>query len=120
MVCSLQAPLSMGFFRQEYWSGLPFPPLGIFLTQGLNLYLLQLLNCQVDSLPLSHLGSASLTVNIGFSKRGINGDVCYWEIKYLSVTQKHLFLNFLDSQNISEAQFSQMKIRSLFLQIIKD
>ena len=23
-----QAPLSMGFSRQEYWSGLPFPPLG--------------------------------------------------------------------------------------------
>ena len=22
-----QAPLSMGFFRQEYWSGLPFPSL---------------------------------------------------------------------------------------------
>ena len=21
-----QTPLSMGFFRQEYWSGLPFPP----------------------------------------------------------------------------------------------
>ena len=21
-----QAPLSMGFFRQDYWSGLPFPP----------------------------------------------------------------------------------------------
>ena len=21
---ALQAPLSMGFFRQEYWSGLPF------------------------------------------------------------------------------------------------
>ena len=21
-----QAPLSMGFFREEYWSGLPFPP----------------------------------------------------------------------------------------------
>ena len=20
-----QAPLSLGFFRQEYWSGLPFP-----------------------------------------------------------------------------------------------
>ena len=25
MDCSLQAPLSMEFFRQEYWSGLPFP-----------------------------------------------------------------------------------------------
>ena len=23
-----QAPLSMGFHRQEYWSGLPFPPPG--------------------------------------------------------------------------------------------
>ena len=23
---TLQAPLSMGFLRQEYWSGLPFPP----------------------------------------------------------------------------------------------
>ena len=25
---TLQAPLSMGFSRQEYWSGLPCPPLG--------------------------------------------------------------------------------------------
>ena len=31
-----QAPLSMGFSRQEYWSGLPFPPPGIFPTQGSN------------------------------------------------------------------------------------
>ena len=31
---ALQAPLSMGFFRQEYWCGLPFPPPGIFLTPG--------------------------------------------------------------------------------------
>ena len=31
-----QAPLSIGFPRQEYWSGLPFPFPGIFLTQGLN------------------------------------------------------------------------------------
>ena len=27
-IVTCQAPLSMGFFRQEYWSGLPFPPLG--------------------------------------------------------------------------------------------
>ena len=25
---ALQAPLSMGFSRQEYWSGLPFPSAG--------------------------------------------------------------------------------------------
>ena len=26
MDCTCQAPLSMGFSRQEYWSGLSFPP----------------------------------------------------------------------------------------------
>ena len=40
-----QAPLSMGFSRQEYQSGLPFPPPGIFPTQGLNTRLLHLLQC---------------------------------------------------------------------------
>ena len=29
-----QAPLSMGFSRQEYWSGLPFPLLGDFPNPG--------------------------------------------------------------------------------------
>ena len=31
-----QAPLSMEFSRQEYWSGWPFPYPGDLLTQGLN------------------------------------------------------------------------------------
>ena len=35
-----QAPQSMEFSRQEYWSGLPFLLQGIFLTQGSNLCLL--------------------------------------------------------------------------------
>ena len=30
-----QGPLSIGFPRQEYWSGLPFLLQGIFLTLGL-------------------------------------------------------------------------------------
>ena len=55
-----QAPLSMGFFRQEYWSGLPFPPPGIFLTQRLNPSLPQLLHCRQILSRLSHLGT---TVN---------------------------------------------------------
>ena len=38
-----QASLSMGFPRPEFWWGLPFPPPGIFPTQGLNLSLLCLL-----------------------------------------------------------------------------
>ena len=49
-----QAPLSMGFFRQEYWSGLPFPSPGFFPTQGLNLSLLRLLHCRQILYPLSH------------------------------------------------------------------
>ena len=42
----------MGFSRQEYWSGLPFPSPGIFLTQGSNQCLWHLLHWQADSLPL--------------------------------------------------------------------
>ena len=30
-----QAPLSMGFPRQEYWSGLPFPPPGNLPDPGI-------------------------------------------------------------------------------------
>ena len=30
-----QAPLSMGFSRQEYWSGLPCPPLGNLPNPGI-------------------------------------------------------------------------------------
>ena len=30
-----QAPLSMGFPRQEYWSGLPFPPPGHLPNPGI-------------------------------------------------------------------------------------
>ena len=30
-----QAPLSMGFSRQEYWSGLPCPPAGVLPDPGI-------------------------------------------------------------------------------------
>ena len=52
-----QALLSMGFPKQEYWNGLPFPSPGIYPTQGSNPCLL---HWQVDSLSLSHLGSPGL------------------------------------------------------------
>ena len=53
---ALQAPLSMGFSRQEYWSGFPFPPPGDLPTQGLSLRLLCPLHWQAGSLPLVPLG----------------------------------------------------------------
>ena len=34
---ALQTPLSMEFPRQEYWSGLPFPPLGYLPRPGIKL-----------------------------------------------------------------------------------
>ena len=49
---SLQAPLSMGFSRQEYWSGLPCPPPGELPNPGIEPKSL-LLHWQVGSLPLA-------------------------------------------------------------------
>ena len=48
---TLQAPLSVEFSRQEYWSQLPFPTPGIFPTQGSNPWLLGLLHWQAGYLP---------------------------------------------------------------------
>ena len=52
-----QAPLSMGFPRQEYWSELPFPSPGDFPDPGIKPASSVSPALQVDSLLLSHLGS---------------------------------------------------------------
>ena len=49
-----QGPLSMGFPRQEYWEGWPFPSAGELSNPGTESTSPALL---VDSLPLSHLES---------------------------------------------------------------
>ena len=49
-----QAPLSMGFSRHAYWSGLPFPSPGDLSDPGIEPGSLAL---QADSLLLSHQGS---------------------------------------------------------------
>ena len=48
-----QAPLFMGFSRQEYWSGLPFPPPGDLPNSGIKPKSSAL---QADSLPLAPPG----------------------------------------------------------------
>ena len=50
-----QAPLSMGFLRQEYWSGLLFPPPGDLPDPGTEPASPAL---QADFLLLSHWGKA--------------------------------------------------------------
>ena len=49
------APLSIGFFRQEYWSGLPFTPPGYLSNPGIEPASLLL---QVDSLFTEPLGKS--------------------------------------------------------------
>ena len=73
-----QAPLSMGFSRQESWSGLPCPPLGVFSTPGSNSYLLCLLHCQADYIsppkvpqtppPVLPFSALVTTLNVGLHR----------------------------------------------------
>ena len=63
LAVALQAPLSMGFPRQEYWSGLPFPPPGDLPTQGSNP---GHLHCRWILYQLSYQGSPGILLYIRF------------------------------------------------------
>ena len=52
-----QAPLSMGFSRQEYWNGLPYPPPGHLSDPRIKPVSSVAPELQVNSLLLSHWGS---------------------------------------------------------------
>ena len=52
-----QVPLSMGFFRQEYWSGLPFPSPGDLPDPGME----PCRHCRQTLYRLSHQGSLGAT-----------------------------------------------------------
>ena len=56
-----QAPLFMGFSRQEHWSGLPCAPPGDLPDPRINPAYPAAPTSQVDSLPLSHQGSPRRT-----------------------------------------------------------
>ena len=84
-----QAPRSMVFSRQEYWSGLPCPLLqGIFLTQGSNPGLLYLLHWQEGSLPptppgkpyLKYIRHKFLTLNSTFPLFVCVFALCVWRV----------------------------------------
>ena len=55
------APLSMGFSREEYWSGLPFPTPGDLPDSGMEPMSPASLHWQADSLPLSLLVMSQLS-----------------------------------------------------------
>ena len=56
-ILACQAPLSMGFSRQEYWNGLPFPPPGDLADLGIKpASLLSNLHWQLGLYYWCHLG----------------------------------------------------------------
>ena len=57
-----QAPISMGFSRQEYWSGLPFPLPGDLPDPGIELVSPVPPALQADSLPTGLLGNLFLLI----------------------------------------------------------
>ena len=62
-IVARQVPLSMGFSRQEYWSGLPCPPPGELPDPRIKPVSPVAPALQADSLPQSHQGSPKLSVN---------------------------------------------------------
>ena len=104
--CSHQACLSMGFFRQEYWSGLPLPSPGDLPNPGIKPVSPV---WQANSLLLSHLGSQNgimslvatwIDLNIILSEvreRQISCDITYmWNLK--KDTSKRIYRAEIDSQ----------------------
>ena len=119
-----QALLSMGFSKQEYWSGLPFPSPGIFLlpTQGLNLCLP---HCrQILFFPHTYHQSRATVLNLHWQqnhpegmgllepKLRVSSDSehlgCVWEFTFLTSSQVMWILLIYgpDFENHCSAQLS--------------
>ena len=94
--------LSMGFSRQEYWSGLLFPSPGIFLTQGSNP---GLLHCRQI---LNHMSYQGMLI-IGLLTRQMNillSKISSWSEKLIVFgifkRTRHLMLGLSCSSNGKE------------------
>ena len=89
-----QAPLSMRFPRQEYWSGLTFPSAGDLPNQGLNLHLL---HWEVDSLPLSHQLSPYCALGQVYCVQPL-WDFFFFNYCLLALLFLHLDFSFLEKK----------------------
>ena len=85
MDCSPQAPLSMGFSRQEYLD-CHFLLQGIFPTQGSNSSLLHWL---VESLPLSYLGSPNDPIFIHYYELKSTFQISWFCLMFFPVPGSH-------------------------------
>ena len=79
-----QAPLSLEFSRQEYWSGLPFPSPGDLPNPGIEPGSPAL---QEDSLPSEPLRMCFLSFDI---KKMLNNKICWGVLIYLLLLKEFL------------------------------
>ena len=75
-----QAPLSMGFSRQEYCSGLPCPPPRDLPNPGIKPMSLAFLHWQVGSLPLAPPRSPMFKVLLLFNHSVVSDSVTPWTV----------------------------------------
>ena len=120
-----QAPVSMGFSRPEYWTGLPFPSPGYLPDPEIKSASLAL---QVDSLPQSHLGSPCFPLylaKISFLSVSTNWHQLFppnSNEEYSPITQdaelsKPLSKRVLDSRRLG--LFTHHEIQSTYIHYIK-
>ena len=83
-----QAPPSVGFSRQEYWSGLPFPPPGDLPDLGIEPTAPASLALQADSLLLSHQGSPDIRKLMADSCGCTTETNAIWQSSYPPISKK--------------------------------
>ena len=98
-----QAPLSMGFSRQEYWSGLPCPPPVDLSDPGIEPASPASPSLQADSLPLSHWRSPELNTVLSNTSQNLVVFFRWFSLKVeLIMIQDHLFnFSFMSPQKVA-------------------
>ena len=125
-----QAPLSMEFSRQEYWSGLPFAPPGNLPTQEIEPHLPSHLHWQVDwlvskkDLPLvfpqntKHLlcqSASDLSFNFTFPFQ-LQGTAAWYtksEIHILNKQLKVFYFSISEKGNNRNQTYISLKFKSI-------
>ena len=92
-----QTPLSIGFSRQDYWSGLPFSSLGDLPNPGIKLGFLAL---QVDSLPPEPPGKPLNIVMLCYVM------LCYVMLCYVMLC--YIILYYIGFLGIKPSKFMQI------------